>query len=95
MKIRKSVPLDLKGLGGTLGITFVAKKPDGTTATWTATQIEADENRGQFFYTVASGDLDQEGVWVVRPRFLDGHGSPSYDRFGDAFTMVVKGVNET
>lgn len=44
---------------------FVLRKPDGTTATKTAT-FTTDGTDGSLYYLVESGLLDQTGVWTVQ-----------------------------
>lgn len=58
------------------GYALTVKKPDGTSAAWVPT-IGAST---KFYYTTISGDLDQDGAYILQPGFTlgawTGHGSP-------------------
>ena len=52
------------------------RKPDGTESYWTAT-VE-DASSGIIYYNVASGDIDDSGLWVFWAyiTFSDGKSAP-------------------
>jgi len=88
-EIRKDLRLDLSAIGG-MSVSYEAQKPDGTTVSWSASVLEVAEGHSSISYTLASGDLDQSGLWVIRPKVT----SPSLVLFGDAFPLLVKGMYE-
>ena len=45
------------------------RKPDGTTATWSASFV-FDGTDGRIYYTTVAGDLDQTGLWYMEARIV-------------------------
>lgn len=58
-----------------------AKKPSGATTTWTATL----EGTSTVRYVLESGDLDQDGIWLLQARVV----SPDGTWLGETVRMRV------
>ena len=63
IKIEVTVDFDLTSC---TGIVYLVSKPDGTTATWTATIDTAAT--GVTSYTTTTNDLSVVGTYVIQPK---------------------------
>ena len=71
-------------LTGNTGLYIYVKKPDGTTATWTAS---IDTDTSFMTYTIQTGDLNQSGGYIISSA-ASWAGTDTL--YGTAFVLDVK-----
>jgi len=86
-EIRKHLGLDLTAISGAT-VTYEVKTPSGATKSWTCTVL--DSKHGHVTYQTSSGDLDEVGLWVIRPK-ISAAGVTLYHK---AFGLLVKEVHD-
>ena len=89
-EIRVNLHLDLSAFVAPV-VTLETQAPSGATASWTMTQIQPSEGHAFAYYRTAAGDINETGIWLCRPKLVDGATDLLY---GEAFQLRVKGLFE-
>lgn len=70
---------------GAINIEIHVKKPKGNSIVWTGATVSGTT---KFLYTTKLGDLDEDGIYIVYPKFtLSG-----FSGFGDPARFIVKNI---